>query len=92
MGMIQPLQKGKNKQNDTKGKNKSIESKFQKKFVKFNPNKSKPSNKTTLKKKTTHTHTHIYMMNKYHHNNICYFSLISDKILKNLKIDFSFLM
>ena len=58
MGMIQPLQKEKNKQNDTKGKNKSIESKFQKKFVKFNPNKSKPSNKTTLKKKTPITPTY----------------------------------
>ena len=31
---------------------KTSKSKFQKKFVKFNPNKSKSSNKSTLKRKT----------------------------------------
>ena len=35
-----------------KGKKPSTQSKFQKKFVKFNPNKSKSSNKSTLKRKT----------------------------------------
>ena len=44
--------KRKNKQNKIKGKKLYIESKFQKKFVKSTPNKSKSSNKTTLKKKT----------------------------------------
>ena len=44
--------KRKNKQNKIKSKKPSTESKFHKKFVKFNPNKSKTSNKTTLKRKT----------------------------------------
>ena len=44
--------KRKNKQSNIKCKKPLIESKFQKKFVKFNPNKSKSSNKSTLKKKT----------------------------------------
>ena len=49
--IIAPL-KRKNKQNNIKGKKSSTESKFQKKFVK-NTNKSKSSNKTTLKKEDT---------------------------------------
>ena len=49
--MITPS-KRKNKQSNIKGKKPSIESKFQKKLVKFNPNKSKYSNRSTLKKKT----------------------------------------
>ena len=44
--------KRKNKQKKIKSKKPYIESKFQKKFVKSTPNKSKSSNKTTLKKKT----------------------------------------
>ena len=44
--------KRKNRQNNTEGKKPLIESKFQKKFEKFNPNKSKTSNETTLKRKT----------------------------------------
>ena len=42
----------KKKNNNVKGKKHSIESKFQKKFVKFNPNISKSSSKSTLKRKT----------------------------------------
>ena len=44
--------KRKNKQNNVNGKKPSTEWKFQKKFAKFNPNKSKSSNKSTLKRKT----------------------------------------
>ena len=42
----------KNKQINIKGKKPSTKLKFQKKFVKFNLNKSKSSNKSALKKKT----------------------------------------
>ena len=45
--------KRKNKQNKIKGKKPYTESKFQKKFVKSTPNKSKSSNKTTFKKENT---------------------------------------
>ena len=42
----------KNKQSNIKGKKPSSKSKFQTKFVKFNSNKLKSSNKSTLKRKT----------------------------------------
>ena len=44
--------KRKHKQNKIKNKKPSTKSKFQKKFVKSTPNKSKPPNKSNLKKKT----------------------------------------
>ena len=43
--------KRKNTQNKIKNKKPSTESKFQKKFVKSTPNKSKPPNKSNLKRK-----------------------------------------
>ena len=45
--------KRKNNENNIKGKKPYTESKFQKKFVKSTPNKSKSSNKTTFKKENT---------------------------------------